>query len=44
MVNTKLDGSTYAQREVGGDDYRTQEFPAGSVATIATHLLKARKE
>ena len=44
MVNTKLNGSTYAQREVGGDDYRTQEFPAGSAATIATHLLKARKE
>ena len=44
MVNTKLNGSTYAQREVGGDDYRTQEFPAGSAATISTYLLKARKE
>ena len=43
MVNTKLDGSTYQQREVGGDDYRTQEFPAGSAATISTYYLKARK-
>jgi len=43
MVNTKLNGSTYAQREVGGDDYRTQEFPAGSAATISTYYLKARK-
>ena len=43
MVNTKLNSSTYAQREVGGDDYRTQEFPAGSAATISTYYLKARK-
>ena len=43
MVNTKLDSSTYAQREVGGDDYRTQEFPSGSAATITTYYLKARK-
>lgn len=44
MANTKLDSSTYAQREVSGDDYRTQEFPAGSAQTIATYYLKARKE
>ena len=44
MVNTKLDGSTYQTREVGGDDYRTQEFPAGSAATISTYYLRARKE
>ena len=44
MVNTKLNSSTYQQREVGGDDYRTQEFPAGSAATISTYYLKARKE
>lgn len=43
MVNTKLNSSTYAQREVGGDDYRTQEFPSGSAATISTYYLKARK-
>jgi hypothetical protein len=44
MVNTKLNSSTYQTREVGGDDYRTQEFPAGSAATISTYYLKARKE
>jgi hypothetical protein len=43
IVNTKLNSSTYAQREVGGDDYRTQEFPSGSAATISTYYLKARK-
>ena len=44
MADTKLNGSTYAQREVGGDDYRTQEFPSGSATTINTYYLKARKE
>ena len=44
MTDTKLNGSTYAQREVGGDDYRTQEFPSGSATTINTYYLKARKE
>ena len=43
MGNTKLNSSTYAQREVGGDDYRTQEYPSGSAATISTYYLKARK-
>ena len=44
MVNTKLNSSTYQQRYVNTDDYRTQEFPAGSAATISTYYLKARKE
>ena len=44
MADTKLNGSTYAQREVNGDDYRTQEFPSGSATTINTYYLKARKE
>jgi hypothetical protein len=40
MVNTKLNGSgNYKTRQVG-DDYRSQEFPDGSAATIATHRLK----
>jgi hypothetical protein len=43
MVNTKLNSSTYQQRYVNTDDYRTQEFPAGSAATISTYYLKARK-
>ena len=44
MVNTKLNSSTYQQRYVNTNDYRTQEFPAGSAATISTYYLKARKE
>ena len=44
MVNTKLNSSTYQQRYVNTDDYRTQEFPSGSAATISTYYLKARKE
>ncbi len=44
MVNTKLNSSTYEQRYVNTDDYRTQEFPSGSAATISTYYLKARKE
>lgn len=43
MVNTKLNSSTYQTLQVG-DDYRSQEFPAGSAATISTYYLKARKE
>jgi len=43
MVNTKLNSSTYQTLQVG-DDYRSQEFPAGSAATISTYYLRARKE
>ena len=43
MVDTKLNSSAYATLQVG-DDYRAQEFPAGSAATINTYYLKARKE
>jgi hypothetical protein len=42
MANTILDGSSYNTRQVG-DDYRAQEFPAGSVTTAATHTLKIVK-
>jgi len=42
MANTILDGSNYQTRQVG-DDYRAQEFPAGSVTTAATHTLKIVK-
>ena len=45
MANTKLNGSgNYQQRYVNANDYRTQEFPNGSVVTEATYYLKARKE
>jgi len=40
MVNTKLNGAGNYQTLQAGDDYRSQEFPNGSVATIATHVLK----
>ena len=44
MANTKLNGSgNYQTRFVNANDYRTQEFPNGSVVTAATHYLKARK-
>ena len=42
MANTILDGTNYQTRQVG-DDYRAQEFPAGSVTTAATHTLKIVK-
>ena len=40
MTDTKLNSSTYATRLVNANDYRTQEFPAGSATTIATYYLK----
>ena len=40
MVDTRLNGSgNYQQRQVG-DDYRSQEFPNGSAATISTYTFK----
>jgi hypothetical protein len=42
MANTILNGSSHNTRQVG-DDYRAQEFPAGSVTTAATHTLKIVK-
>ena len=44
MANTKLNGSgNYQTRYVNTNDYRTQEFPNGSVSTANTYYLKARK-
>jgi len=40
MPNTKLNGAGNYQTRQVGDDYRSQEFPNGSAATIATHVLK----
>lgn len=41
MVNTILNGTgNYQTLLVNTDDYRTQEFPNGSVVTAATHFLK----
>ena len=45
MVNTKLDGSgLYVTFEAYATDYRAQEFPNGSVQTIATYNLRINKE
>lgn len=45
MTDTRLNGSgDYQTLEVGGDDYRAQEFPNGSEITINTYNLTARKE
>lgn len=43
MANTILNGTSYQTRFVGIDDYRAQEFPAGSATTQATHTLKILK-
>ena len=43
MVDTKLNGSTYATRQVNTDDYRTQEFPSGSAVAQATYYLRINK-
>ena len=40
MVDTRLDGSTYKQRFVNANDYRTQEFPSGTAQTVNTYILK----
>ena len=44
MTDTKLNSSTYLQRFVNTDDYRTQEVPSGSATTISTYYLKIRQE
>ena len=43
IANTVLNGTNYQTRFVGIDDYRAQEFPAGSATTQATHTLKILK-
>ena len=42
MLDTKLNSSAYITNQVG-DDYRSQEVPAGSAATISTHRLYIRR-
>ena len=42
MLDTKLDGSTRLTNQVD-DDYRAQEVPSGSAATISTHRLYIRR-
>ena len=40
MTDTKLNSSTYLQRYVNTNDYRTQEVPSGSATTISTYYLR----
>ena len=44
ITDTKLNSSTYLQRYVNTDDYRTQEVPSGSATTISTYYLRIRQE
>jgi len=43
MVDTRLNGSGNYQTLQVGDDYRSQEFPNGSAATITTYNLRITK-
>lgn len=42
MLDTKLNSSSYITNQVG-DDYRSQEVPAGSATTISTHRLYIKR-
>jgi len=44
MTDTKLNSSTYLQRFVNTDDYRTQEVPSGTANNISTYTLRIRQE
>lgn len=44
IIDTRLTGSgNYQTRKVNNDDYRAQEFPNGTSATINTYFLKIQK-
>ena len=43
MVDTRLNGAGNYQQLQVGDDYRSQEFPNGSAATITTYNLRIAK-
>jgi hypothetical protein len=43
MVDTKLDGAGNYQTRQVSDDYRSQEFPNGSAATVTTYNLRINK-
>ena len=44
MVDTKLNGSgAYTTKLINTDDYRAQEFPNGSPATVTTYTLRITK-
>ena len=44
IVDTRLNGAgNYQQKLINANDYRSQEFPNGSAATIATYNLRIAK-
>ena len=43
MADTKLNGAGDYQTLQVGDDYRSQEFPNGSAATVTTYYLRINK-
>ena len=44
MSDTRLNGTgNYKTFEVGGDDYRAQEFPDGTPTTVNTYYLRINK-
>ena len=44
IVDTRLNGAgNYQQKLINADDYRSQEFPNGSAATITTYNLRIAK-
>jgi hypothetical protein len=43
IVDTRLNGNGNYQTRQVGDDYRSQEFPDGSAATITTYALRIVK-
>ena len=45
MTDSRLDGSgNYQTQQIGGDDYRAQEFPDGSPQPINVYTLQAYKQ
>ena len=44
MIDQKFDGTTVINRFVGGDDYRSQRMPSGSLATTTTYNFKCNRE
>ena len=43
VVDTRLNGAGNYQTRQVGDDYRSQEFPNGSAATVTTYALRIAK-
>ena len=44
MTDTRLNNQATGSVQIGGDDYRTQDFPAGTSVTINTTFLRIRRD